>query len=73
MKLLDRVEQFGNLTQWYAPPWSHHVWTAPAGLPCWDSASEMKIIEDYDPSLPMALGDNRSRLQVILNLLKEPP
>jgi two-component system nitrogen regulation sensor histidine kinase GlnL len=30
----------------------------------------MKIIEDYDPSLPAALGDPDQLLQVIQNLLK---
>ena len=30
----------------------------------------MTIIEDYDPSLPYALGDGDQLLQVVLNLLK---
>ncbi|HCE69875.1 MAG TPA: PAS domain-containing sensor histidine kinase, partial [Ruegeria sp.] len=30
----------------------------------------MKIIEDYDPSLPLAYGDPDQLLQVVLNLLK---
>jgi two-component system nitrogen regulation sensor histidine kinase GlnL len=32
--------------------------------------ARMRIIEDYDPSLPHALGDKDQLLQVILNLLK---
>ena len=32
--------------------------------------ARMKIIEDYDPSLPPALGDKDQLLQVVLNLLK---
>jgi two-component system nitrogen regulation sensor histidine kinase GlnL len=32
--------------------------------------AHMKIIEDYDPSLPMALGDPDQLLQVVLNLIK---
>jgi two-component system nitrogen regulation sensor histidine kinase GlnL len=32
--------------------------------------AEMKIIEDYDPSLPQVLGDPDQLLQVVLNLLK---
>ena len=30
----------------------------------------MTLIEDYDPSLPLALGDTDQLLQVVLNLLK---
>ena len=30
----------------------------------------MRIIEDYDPSLPLAYGDPDQLLQVVLNLLK---
>ena len=32
--------------------------------------AHMKILEDYDPSLPMAHGDPDQLLQVVLNLLK---
>ena len=32
--------------------------------------SQMRIVEDYDPSLPLALGDKDQLLQVVLNLLK---
>ena len=32
--------------------------------------AHMSIIEDYDPSLPMAFGDPDQLLQVILNLLR---
>jgi two-component system nitrogen regulation sensor histidine kinase GlnL len=32
--------------------------------------AQMKIIEDYDPSLPLAWGDKDQLLQVVLNLLK---
>ena len=53
VKLLEQVEQFGNLS--------------PALL---GFGANMKIIEDYDPSLPMAQGDPDQLLQVVLNLLK---
>ena len=32
--------------------------------------AHMKIVEEYDPSLPMASGDPDQLLQVVLNLLK---
>jgi two-component system nitrogen regulation sensor histidine kinase GlnL len=33
-------------------------------------ASHLKIIEEYDPSLPAVLGDNDQLIQVFLNLVK---
>lgn len=33
-------------------------------------ASHLKIIEEYDPSLPAVLGDNDQLIQVFLNLIK---
>ena len=71
VKLLEQVEQFGNLTM----PMMHAVNVHDVLDRARRSAllgfgAHMKIIEDYDPSLPMALGDADQLLQVVLNLLK---
>ena len=69
--LLDQVEQFGNL----APPVRRAVnihdlldrarKSATVGF-----AAHMKIVEDFDPSLPPTYVDADQMLQVLLNLLK---
>lgn len=71
VKLLEQVEQFGNLR----PPALSHVnihdvldrarRSAAVGV-----AAHMEFIEDYDPSLPLAVADGDQLLQVILNLIK---
>ncbi len=71
VKLLEQVEQFGNLR----PPEARAVnihdlldrarRSAPLGF-----AAHMTILEDYDPSLPPTAGDADQLLQVLLNLLK---
>ena len=71
MKLLEQVEQFGNLM----PPERKAVNLHDALDRARRSAllgfgARMKIIEDYDPSLPPALGDKDQLLQVVLNLIK---
>jgi len=71
VKLLEQVEQFGNLT---APEFSpvnlHDVLDRARRSALLGFGAQMKIVEDYDPSLPLALGDKDQLLQVILNLLK---
>ncbi|MBV7409708.1 nitrogen regulation protein NR(II) [Maritimibacter sp. DP1N21-5] len=69
--LLEQVEQFGNLR----PPEKREVnvhdlldraqKSAEVGF-----AAKMKIIEDYDPSLPPTFVDPDQLMQVFLNLLK---
>ncbi|WP_457649525.1 two-component system sensor histidine kinase NtrB [Profundibacter sp.] len=69
--LLDQVEQFGNLS----PPNRRVVnihdvvdrarISAQVGF-----AAHMKIIEEYDPSLPPTRADADQLMQVVLNLLK---
>ncbi|MGH1465376.1 MAG: two-component system sensor histidine kinase NtrB [Cognatishimia sp.] len=71
VKLLEQVEQFGNLR----PPARnavniHDVLDRARRSALLGFGAHMQIIEDYDPSLPYALGDSDQLLQVILNLLK---
>ena len=71
VKLLEQVEQFGNLS----PPDFrevniHDVLARARRSALLGFGANMKIIEDYDPSLPMAQGDPDQLLQVVLNLLK---
>ncbi len=71
LKLLEQVEQFGNLS----PPERgevniHDVLDRARRSAHLGFGANMKIIEQYDPSLPAALGDADQLLQVVLNLLK---
>ncbi|MBI1217890.1 MAG: PAS domain-containing protein [Rhodobacteraceae bacterium] len=71
VKLLEQVEQFGNLR----PPERravniHDVLDRSRKSALVGFAARMQIIEDYDPSLPPALADGDQLLQVFLNLLK---
>ena len=69
--LLDQVEQFGNLRPPLRKPVNLHDLldrarrSAMVGF-----GAHMKIIEDYDPSLPPTFVDGDQLLQVFLNLLK---
>ena len=71
VKLLEQVEQFGNLR----PPERravniHDVLDRSRKSALVGFAARMQIIEDYDPSLPPAWADSDMLLQVFLNLLK---
>jgi two-component system nitrogen regulation sensor histidine kinase GlnL len=71
VKLLEQVEQFGNLS----PPDLkavniHDVLDRARRSALLGFGGHMTIIEDYDPSLPLAYGDPDQLLQVVLNLLK---
>jgi len=71
VKLLEQVEQFGNLTMPDLRPVNiHDVLDRARRSALLGFGAHMKIIEDYDPSLPLAIGDPDQLLQVILNLLK---
>ncbi|KMW57361.1 Nitrogen regulation protein NtrB [Candidatus Rhodobacter oscarellae] len=69
--LLDQVEQFGNLRPPERKPVNVHdildraLKSAAVGF-----AASMRIIEDFDPSLPPTYADGDQLLQVFLNLLK---
>ncbi len=71
VKLLEQVEQFGNLR----PPARRAVNLHDALDRARRSAlvgfgAQMTIIEDYDPSLPATWADPDQLMQVFLNLLK---
>ncbi|QJF51316.1 two-component system sensor histidine kinase NtrB [Roseobacter ponti] len=71
VKLLSQVEQFGNLSAPdFRPVNIHDVLDRARRSALLGFGAHMKIIEDYDPSLPMAFGDPDQLLQVVLNLLK---
>ncbi|MGB2201972.1 MAG: two-component system sensor histidine kinase NtrB [Pseudooceanicola atlanticus] len=71
VKLLEQVEQFGNLTMPDLRPVNiHDVLDRARRSALLGFGAHMKIVEDYDPSLPLALGDPDQLLQVVLNLLK---
>ncbi|WP_171121604.1 MULTISPECIES: nitrogen regulation protein NR(II) [unclassified Ruegeria] len=71
VKLLEQVEQFGNLSQPdFKPVNIHDVLDRARRSALLGFGAHMTIIEDYDPSLPLAYGDPDQFLQVVLNLLK---
>lgn len=71
VKLLEQVEQFGNLTVPERGPVNlHDVLDRARRSALLGFGAQMKIIEDYDPSLPLAWGDKDQLLQVVLNLVK---
>jgi two-component system nitrogen regulation sensor histidine kinase GlnL len=71
VKLLEQVEQFGNLR---APEQKavniHDVLDRARRSAALGFASDMTFVEDYDPSLPPTIGDADQLTQVMLNLLK---
>jgi len=71
VKLLEQVEQFGNLsTPDFRAINIHDILDRARRSALLGFGAQMKIIEDYDPSLPAALGDPDQLLQVMQNLLK---
>lgn len=71
VKLLEQVEQFGNLR----PPLLksinlHDILDRARQSASIGFGAHMMFIEDYDPSLPQTLVDPDQLLQVFLNLLK---
>jgi len=69
--LLERVEQFGNVTAPDLRPVNlHDVLDRARRSAMLGFAAHMTLVEDYDPSLPLALGDTDQLVQVVLNLLK---
>ena len=71
VKLLDQVEQFGNVREPNLRAVNiHDVLDRARRSALLGVAADMVIHELYDPSLPLALGDADQLLQVIQNLLK---
>ncbi len=71
VKLLEQVEQFGNLSEPDLKPVNiHDVLDRARRSALLGFGAHMTIIEDYDPSLPVSFGDSDQLLQVVLNLLK---
>ncbi len=71
VKLLEQVEQFGNLR---APDRRavnlHDVLDRARKSALVGFAAHMTIVEDYDPSLPATFADSDQLMQVFLNLIK---
>jgi two-component system nitrogen regulation sensor histidine kinase GlnL len=71
VKLLEQVEQFGNLRPPELRPINlHDVLDQARRSAAVGFGAHMLFIEDYDPSLPHTLADADQLLQVFLNLLK---
>lgn len=71
VKLLEQVEQFGNLRPPEQKPVNiHDVLDRARKSAMVGFAANMQIVDDYDPSLPPTLGDSDQLLQVFQNLLK---
>ena len=71
VKLLEQVEQFGNLR----PPERravniHDALDRARKSALVGFAAHMTIVEDYDPSLPPTYADSDQLMQVLLNLIK---
>ncbi|WP_296419206.1 two-component system sensor histidine kinase NtrB [Pseudooctadecabacter sp.] len=71
VKLLEQVEQFGNVQPPNRAPVNiHDVLDRARQSASVGFGAHMMMIEDYDPSLPHTFADADQLLQVFLNLLK---
>ena len=71
VKLLEQVEQFGNLRPPVLKPVNiHDILDRARRSAAVGFGAHMLFIEDYDPSLPQTLADGDQLLQVFLNLIK---
>ncbi|MFP7673184.1 nitrogen regulation protein NR(II) [Marivita sp. S0852] len=71
VKLLGQVEQFGNLSEPERVPVNlHDVLDRARRSALLGVGAHMSIVEDYDPSLPLTVGDADQLLQVVMNLIK---
>ena len=71
VKLLEQVEQFGNLRPPDRKPVNiHDALDRARKSALVGFAAHMNIVEDYDPSLPPTFADSDQLMQVFLNLIK---
>ncbi|NCW05161.1 MAG: hypothetical protein EBW32_13280 [Rhodobacteraceae bacterium] len=71
VKLLEQVEQFGNLREPIRQPVNlHDILDRVRRSALLGFGAHMTISDEYDPSLPPALGDIDQLMQVIMNLVK---
>jgi two-component system nitrogen regulation sensor histidine kinase GlnL len=71
VKLLEQVEQFGNLRPPLLKPVNiHDILDRARQSASVGFGAHMLFVEDYDPSLPQTMADGDQLLQVFLNLLK---
>jgi two-component system nitrogen regulation sensor histidine kinase GlnL len=71
VKLLEQVEQFGNLRSPDRKPVNlHDALDRARRSALVGFAAHMSIVEDYDPSLPLTYADKDQLMQVFLNLIK---
>ena len=71
VKLLDQVEQFGNMRPPALKPVNiHDVLDRARQSAAVGFGAHMMFLEEYDPSLPRAMADKDQLLQIFLNLLK---
>jgi two-component system nitrogen regulation sensor histidine kinase GlnL len=71
VKLLDQVEQFGNVRPPQRAALNIHDVVDRARISAKVGfAAHVRIIEEYDPSLPLTWADADQFMQVVLNLLK---
>lgn len=71
VKLLEQVEQFGNLRPPERRPVNiHDALDRARKSALVGFAAHMQIVEDYDPSLPPTYADPDQLMQVFLNLIK---
>jgi two-component system nitrogen regulation sensor histidine kinase GlnL len=71
VKLLDQVEEFGNIRPPAVKPLNiHDILDRARKSAAVGFAAHMRIEDDYDPSLPLTMADPDQLQQVFLNLLK---
>lgn len=71
VKLLEQVEQFGNLRPPVLKPVNiHDVLDRARQSAAVGFGAHMLFVEEYDPSLPQTMADGDQLLQVFLNLIK---
>jgi two-component system, NtrC family, nitrogen regulation sensor histidine kinase GlnL len=71
VKLLEQVEQFGNVRPPLRKPVNiHDVLDRARHSASVGFGAHMRFAEDYDPSLPRTFADGDQLLQVFLNLIK---